>query len=127
MLGAIGVVLGLVPAFDDGEGVHDVGDDIARGREIALEGGELVVGFVNHGIGVASGRLSIAGGDRWQIKMEEGSVEFATEDESAGFVPAERRDVVAAVAGKGLHVPCGGPPWATTSSRSPNISNDGMN
>ena len=41
------------------------------------------------------------------IEMEVGGVELAAQQEAARLVPAERRAVVAAVAGKGLQVPGG--------------------
>ena len=72
-LGAVLVVVGLVLALDDWEGLHDVV------RVVAPDA----------------------------VEVEEGGVQLAAEQEAALGVPAERRAVVAEVAGEGLQVPGG--------------------
>ena len=93
-LGAVvEVVLLLVPPADDGEGAHDVGHGVARGREAGIESRHVFR------------RLAL----RWkpfatiisrQIEMEKGGVQLTTEEEAALLIPAERRAGPSAVLGE---------------------------
>ena len=95
----------LVLAAHDGEGVHDVGDGIARPGEMAPELGKLLGCFV---LGAAVGAVRgppVAVFVCRKVQMEEGGVELATEEEAAILVPAERWTVVAAIVRERLKVP----------------------
>ena len=107
---ALGAVLAeslLVLAADNGKGVHDVGDGVARGGEKAFEFRKLRGSFVVRASFGATGgppAVTFVGG---KVQVEEGSVELATEEEAAIFVPTEGWTVVAAVVREGFEVPCG--------------------
>ena len=89
--GAVGAVFGFVFAFDDGEGVHDVGHGMAGRGEGAGEGFGLLTPFV-----LAA-----------EVEVEEGGVQLAAQQEPPILVPTERRAGPAAVCRKGFEVPGG--------------------
>ena len=89
-LGAVLAPLLLVLAIDDGEGVHDVGHGVARGRKAGLEPPQVFRGLTLGGAPFAV-RLSP------EVEVKEGGVQFATKQEAARLVPAEGRAGPAAV------------------------------
>ena len=107
VLGAVVAVSLVVSAADDGEGVQDVGDGVAGGGEAVLEFRELLGGFVVGAAVGAAGRTPVAVFLDWQVKVEEGGVQLAAEEEAAVLVPAERWAVPAAFLCEGFEVPRG--------------------
>ena len=106
-LGAILAVVLLVLAADDGEGVHDVGDSVARRVEAEPKVRELFAGFVA-GTTVRTARrapASVLFGQ--QIQMEEGGVQLTAEQEAAVVVPGKRWIIAATIGCEGLKFPCG--------------------
>ena len=97
MLGAVLAERLLVLAAHDGEGVHDVGDGIARGRKVALELRELLGCLVLGASVGAAGGPPIAAFVRREVQVEEGGIELVAEEEAAVLVPEERRAVAARV------------------------------
>ena len=100
VLGPVVAVSLLVLAADDGEGVQDVGDGVARGWEAVLELRELLGRFVAGAAVGAACRAPVAVCLRWQVQVEEGGVQFAAEEEAAPVVPAEGRAFPAAIGGE---------------------------
>lgn len=104
--GAVGAVFGFVFAFDDGEGVHDVGHGMA-GRG---EGGEkrgLEIG--DWRLGGRSGEVAAAALAPFvlaaEVEVEEGGVQLAAQQEAPILVPPERRAGPSAVFCKSLQIP----------------------
>ncbi len=106
--GAVVAVFGLVLAFDDGEGVHDVGHGMA-GRG---EGGE------KRGLEMGDWRLGGRSGEvvtaclapfllAAEVEVEEGGVQLAAQQEAPILVPPERRAGPAAVLREGFEIPGG--------------------
>ena len=87
----VAVVFGFVFAFDDGEGVHDIGHGMAGRGEGAGEGFGLLTPFVLDA----------------EVEVEEGGVQLAAQQEAPTLVPPERRAGPAAVLREGLKVPGG--------------------
>jgi hypothetical protein len=83
---ALGAVIALVPllvlAADDGEGVHDVGHGVVRGREAGFDPRQILRCFARR-------RTPVAVLIRRQIEVEEGSVQLAAEQEATLLVPSE--------------------------------------
>ena len=96
----------LILSADDGEGVHDVGDGVSRGAKVALELREFPWCFIAGASFGATGGPPAATFVGGQVQVEEGSVELATEEEAAVFVPMEGWAVVAAVVRERLEIPC---------------------
>ena len=99
-LGAIFAVLLLVLVADDGEGVQDVGDGVARGGEVVLELREMLGHFVVGAAVRAACWAPVAVFPDWQVEVEEGGVQLAAEDKAPLLVPTERWAVPATVAGE---------------------------
>ena len=104
MLGAVLAERLLVLAAHDGEGVHDVGDGIARLGEMAFELGKLFGCFVLGAAVETPCGPPVAMFVGWKVQVEEGGVQLATEEEAAVLVPAERWTVVADVASKTIEI-----------------------
>ncbi len=85
----VAVVFGFVFAFDDGEGVHDIGHGMAGRGEGAGEGFGLLTPVV-----LAA-----------EVEVEEGGVQLAAQQEAPILVPPERRAWPAAVFCKSLQIP----------------------
>jgi hypothetical protein len=80
---ALGAVVAVefffVFAADDGEGVHDVADGVARGGKAGPEAGEVFGGFViGATVGLACGH-PVTLGIGAEVEVKEGGVEFGAE------------------------------------------------
>ena len=99
--GALGAVVApsrLVLALDDGEGLQDVVDCVARRGEALPQPRQLLLPLPSRPAPLAIRR-------RRQIEVEEGGIQLTAQQEAALLVPAEGRAFVAEVAGEGGEVP----------------------